>query len=83
MLAGMPASVVNRAQELLNELERDGTGGKSKRRGKAPPPQLALPLFEAEDPQLARAILDLDIGNLTPLEAINKLYELQERAREK
>ena len=81
MLAGMPASVVNRAQELLNELERDGTGGKSKRRNKAPPPQLALPLFEAEDPQLARAILDLDIGNLTPLEAINKLYELQEQAR--
>ena len=82
MLAGMPPSVVNRAQELLTELERDRPAGGSKRRSEPPPPQLALPLFAADDDKLAEAILDLDIGNLTPLEAINKLYELQEQARQ-
>ncbi len=81
MLAGMPTSVVNRAQELLTELERDKPDGQGKRRRKSPPPQLALPLFDQEDTELARAILEMDIGNLTPLEAINKLYELQEQAR--
>ena len=81
MLAGMPASVVNRAQELLTELEQDDAHGKYKRRKQSPAPQLALPLFDADDPHLAQAILDLDIGNLTPLEAINKLYELPEQAR--
>ena len=83
MLAGMPASVVNRAQELLNELERNEPRGRSKPRNKAPAPQLVMPLFDAEDTELARVILELDIGNLTPLEAINKLYELQEQARNK
>ncbi len=81
MLAGMPTSVVNRAQELLTELERDKPAGRAQRRGKTPPPQLALPLFDRDEAELARAILELDIGNLTPLEAINKLYELQEQAR--
>ena len=81
MLAGMPTSVVNRAQELLIELERHPPGGRSKRRQNAAPPQLALPLFNREDTQLAEIILELDIGNLTPLEAITKLYELQEQAR--
>ena len=82
MLAGMPPSVVNRAQELLTELERDRPAAGSKRRSEPPPPQLALPLFAANDDKLAEAVLDLDIGNLTPLEAINKLYELQEQARQ-
>ena len=82
MLAGMPPSVVSRAQELLTELEREQAGSRPKRRGTAPAPQLALPMFDSDDNKLAEAILDLDIGNLTPLEAINKLYELQERARQ-
>ena len=83
MLSGMPASVVNRAQELLTELESYQHGGRASRgRKDIPPPQLALPLFQNEGTHLSQAILDLDIGNLTPLEAINKLYELQEQARE-
>ena len=51
-------------------------------RSKSPSPQLALPLFGSDDNALAESILGLDIGNLTPLEAINKLYELQEKARQ-
>ena len=53
------------------------------RRREAPLPQLALPLFGGggAGERVAEALRDLDIANLTPLEAINKLYELQEQAR--
>ena len=85
MLAGMPPAVVSRAQELLAELENGtapaGPAGRRRRGQTAPPPQLALPMFGASDGPLADALRELDIPNLTPLEAINKLYELQEQAR--
>ncbi len=82
MLAGMPPSVVNRAQELLTELERGEGAGRGKKRSAGPSPQLALPLFAPDDNGLSDTLQELDIANLTPLEAINKLYELQERARQ-
>ena len=86
MLAGMPPSVVSRAQELLTALEQeraDGRGtGRRKGRHDTPSPQLALPLFSHRDDRLAETLLEIDVANLTPLEAINKLYELQETARD-
>ena len=86
MLAGMPPSVVSRAQELLTGLEQeraDGRGtGRRKRRNETPSPQLALPLFSAGADRITELLLEMDVANLTPLEAINKLYELQERARD-
>ena len=86
MLAGMPPSVVSRAQELLTDLEQErvsGSGlGRHKGRNDAASPQLALPLFPSNDDRLADLLLEMDVANLTPLEAINKLYELQERARQ-
>ena len=86
MLAGMPPSVVSRAQELLTDLEQErvsGSGlGRRKGRNDAASPQLALPLFPSNDDRLADLLLEMDVANLTPLEAINKLYELQERARQ-
>ena len=86
MLAGMPPSVVSRAQELLTGLEQNRTAGNGPNRRKsrrdAPSPQLALPLFSPGDDRLAESLLEMDVANLTPLEAINKLYELQERARD-
>ena len=85
MLAGMPASVVSRAQELLTYLEEDrGSSIAANRREKRksdPSPQLPLPLFPSSHDRLAEALLGMDVSNLTPLEAINKLYELQEQAR--
>ena len=85
MLAGMPPSVVSRAQELLTDLEQDrGSGiaaGRRERRQADPSPQLPLPLFASENDRVAEALLGMDVSNLTPLEAINKLYELQEQAR--
>ena len=42
---------------------------------------LQIPLFE-QYPQIIDQILELDIANLTPLEAINKLYELQQKVKD-
>ena len=86
-LAGMPPAVVNRAQEILANLEAEHTPGARRgrggRRNQTPAPQLAMPLFGPPDDAIAESILQVDIGNLTPLEAINKLYELQEQARQR
>ena len=82
-LAGLPGSVINRAWEVLNELE-NGTyskRGSSRPRagGKSPPPQQLL-LLKTTPPTIEE-LLDIDISSITPLEAINKLFELQEKAR--
>ena len=81
-LAGLPRAVVNRAWEVLEELERPGSNRKSpaKRSSKSESAARQIPLFQPDQP-LTDAVMNLDIPNLTPLEAINKLYELQEKAR--
>jgi DNA mismatch repair protein MutS len=83
-LAGLPGSVINRAWEVLGELEKAAADhGKSDRplrpRGNIPLEQ--LPLI-GPTPEVVEDLLKLDISSMTPLEAINKLYELQERCRE-
>ena len=82
-LAGLPRAVVSRAWEALAELEQGAAsgraGGKGRQSGQAAA-TAQMPLFQPEEP-LRDAVLALDIPNLTPLEAINKLYELQEQAR--
>jgi DNA mismatch repair protein MutS len=81
-LAGLPNGVVNRAWEVLAELEesnhRDGhpVSRKTHRRE----PDLQMHLFNPAQ-ALADEVKALDIPNLTPLEAINRLYELQQKAR--
>ena len=80
-LAGMPNSVVNRAWEVLAELE-NGEGAKgSQSRRKSSPPAQQMPLLGFTSP-LVDELLALDVASMTPLDAINRLYELQERARE-
>ena len=78
-LAGLPPGVVNRAWEVLDDLESQGEGTR-KRSARASPSQ-QLVLFPA-GPSLADAVLALDVPNMTPLEALNKLYELQEQANQ-
>jgi DNA mismatch repair protein MutS len=84
-LAGLPKSVVHRANEVLEELEGDSLKDSSKRslkgrrRPKEPAPQLS---FFGQKPPLLEELEKLDIDSLTPLEALTKLYELQKKARE-
>ena len=78
-LAGLPRSVINRAQEVLIELEESHASKKSKTlRRKAQ----QLSLFP-KDSLLADEIAKLDIDSMSPLEAISKLYELKRMAKEK
>jgi len=81
-LAGLPMSVKHRAQEILAKLENGQHGqkqGKVVRPEKETPPQ--LPLFAGKSP-LAEEIGQLDIDSMSPLEAITKLYELKQKAKE-
>jgi DNA mismatch repair protein MutS len=75
-LAGMPGAVVNRAWDLLDELEN---GAKSTLR----PAGYQLQMPFGEQPVRNKAIDDLkelDVANMTPLEAISALFKLQEQA---
>ncbi len=72
-LAGLPRPVINRAQEILAQLEADAGQVRSDR---APIRQLAL--FAQDDP-LLKELESLDVASLTPLEALNKLFEWQGR----
>ena len=80
-LAGMPSAVINRAWEVLTELEGKpsataANGGPSPSTAEAQQLSL-LPTM----PPVIDELLALDVSSLTPLEAITKLYEIQERAR--
>ena len=78
-LAGLPKSVIVRAQEVLAELESHvSKKGKVSRR-KASSQQLSL---FSPDSLLAHEIARLDIDSMSPLEAITKLYELKRMAQE-
>jgi DNA mismatch repair protein MutS len=81
-LAGLPKTVIRRAQEILVQLEgeqarlrrsQDIRGGKDGSR--------QLPLFD-NNAALIREIVQLDVDSMTPLEAIAKLYELKRKAQE-
>jgi DNA mismatch repair protein MutS len=83
-LAGLPRAVVHRADEVLAELENH-TGEQAARRAGRPrsekAPQEQLPLFGKRSPVLDE-VAKLDVSSMTPLEAITKLYELQQKAKE-
>ncbi|MGB2895356.1 MAG: DNA mismatch repair protein MutS [Anaerolineales bacterium] len=75
-LAGMPRPVINRAQEILAQFEAAADQSSDD-------PQLAtkqLHLFSEADP-LLEEIRAMDLNSLSPLEALNRLYEWQQRFR--
>ncbi|HEU4784513.1 MAG TPA: DNA mismatch repair protein MutS, partial [Ktedonobacterales bacterium] len=86
-LAGIPRQVVRRAEEVLEDLEKKGDARSRRKamRENVPtvmPQALQLTLFAAEPDPLLEELKALAIDELTPLEAISRLYELQRRARE-
>jgi len=85
-LAGLPRSVLHRAQEILTELESDHSGKLSKkpkgRRGHPTElPILQMSLF-GQSPPVVDELRKLDPDSLSPLDALNKLYELRKMAEE-
>ena len=82
-LAGLPRPVLARAREVLAALEGQDGGGRPDPQhpslpGKGSRPQLSL---FGRSPEALEELLKLDVASLTPLEAITKLFELQEKAR--
>ena len=89
-MAGMPKSIVKRANEILKQLESDnrqqGIAGKplaevSENRG-----GMQLSFFQLDDPilcQIRDEILNLDVNNLTPIEALNNLNDIKKIVRGK
>ncbi|MGQ9572317.1 MAG: DNA mismatch repair protein MutS [Dehalococcoidia bacterium] len=77
-LAGLPRPVVQRAQEVLSELEDKRDRLPTRRRPREAAVQ--LPLLGANQ-ALVEELASLDVDSLTPLQAITKLFELREKAR--
>jgi DNA mismatch repair protein MutS len=83
-MAGMPKSIVKRANDILKQLEAD-----NRQQGIASKPMaevgetrggMQLSFFQLEDPvlcQIRDEILNLDVNSLTPLEALNKLNDIK------
>ncbi|MBI4199605.1 MAG: DNA mismatch repair protein MutS [Chloroflexi bacterium] len=79
-LAGLPRDVVHRAWEVLRELEGNRPAdGRTPRRRREKGKQLELLLV---NPEVVEDLLRLDVNAMTPLEAINALYALQQKARD-
>jgi DNA mismatch repair protein MutS len=75
-LAGVPRPVIHRAEELLEQLES------GKFRPGTEKPATYQPVLFADEHPVVEALQELDVSTMTPLEAINKLYELQKQTRE-
>jgi DNA mismatch repair protein MutS len=79
-LAGLPRPVIHRAEEILAQLEREGNRRTPVRAHGGEPAARQLPLFSDEPHPVITTLRQLDVDSLTPLEAISKLYELQQQA---
>jgi DNA mismatch repair protein MutS len=87
-MAGMPKSVVERANDLLKELEQKGAATPAKSAAKGSVKQVRdegvqLSFFQLDDPalsQIRNQIKSIDVNTLTPLEALNKLSEIKKLA---
>lgn len=82
-LAGMPKPVIERARLLLKELEAEGNTFElpTTRKKKVNPGQLAM-FDEAPHPVLS-ALQAMDVNDLTPIDALTKLYELKRMTEDK
>ena len=82
-LAGIPRPVIHRAEEILEELEHKGDAKARRKamRDMTMPVAWQMTLLASEPHPLIEDIKNLAIDELTPIEAISKLYELQQRAR--
>ncbi|MBR6104452.1 MAG: DNA mismatch repair protein MutS [Paludibacteraceae bacterium] len=84
-IAGLPKNVVDRANEVLHQLETAAGGStamadKPKTEAIGTPSGMQLSFFQLDDPVLSQVrdeIIGLDINNLTPMEALNRLFDIK------
>ncbi len=92
-LAGLPDSVIDRAKEIVNELLKNDitdtvrnisvdNGAKKKKEHLDEVDLTQMSLFDTvKDDDIIKELESVDIGNMTPLDALNKLYELQNKVK--
>ncbi|MCM1312435.1 MAG: DNA mismatch repair protein MutS [Bacteroides sp.] len=86
-IAGMSPAVVRRAEQVLKELEKNNSHDGVSRpvtEGISPSSGTQLSFFQLDDPvlcQIRDEILNLDVNNLTPIEALNKLNDIKKIVR--
>jgi DNA mismatch repair protein MutS len=79
-LAGMPTSILIRANEILKHLEKDHLNEKNTESIQSIPKKYQLTLFEGEDPvfqEIKKLLNGIDINTLSPVEALLKINELK------
>jgi len=79
-MAGMPKTVIQKAEKLLKQLEKSHSGDALEERLKPREDELQLSFFQLDDPlleQIRDEIVNLDIDRLTPVEALMKLNEIK------
>jgi len=82
-IAGIPKAVIDRANEILEELEGNADFREKRERTRQSfGQQVQLSFLGPETDPLLDEIKALDVDSLSPLEALNKLYELKQRANE-
>jgi len=77
-LAGIPRPIIQRANEILRQLE--ASSGKAVRINPSTPMQMALLL---ETNPMLDELKEIDVNSLSPIEALNKIYEWQRKYVEK
>lgn len=78
-MAGMPQTVINKAQKLLKKLEKDHSG-EALNGTKSEQQEMQMSFFNLDDPlleEIKEEILGLDLNTLTPIEAMMKLNEIK------
>ena len=92
-LAGVPDIVINRAKEICEQLEQAdlsnitrnleiGNGKKAKKKKPDELDMAQISLFDTvKDDDIIDEIREMNLGNLTPIDALNKLYELQNKVK--
>ena len=79
-LAGLPLSLIERAKEILRQLEDSDINNAAARVKQAVAEQVSL-LGSTEDGDILEELRSIDVNTLTPMEALSKLYELSTRAK--
>jgi len=79
-MAGMPRKVLDRANQILKQLEQSHSGAEISKKEKKKQDDFQLSFFQLNDPvleQIKEDILNIDINTLTPVEALMKLNEIK------
>jgi len=75
-LAGLPEAVLSRARDILSDLEQEKEKPQVEKRNEQ------ISLFPEKNNSVIDELLVLDIMSMTPIEAMNKLYELMQKAKQ-